>query len=249
MSLWLWLLVPLIGLVLGLFGAGGGMLTVPILMYGAALPIKQAIAVSLWIVAAVSLIAATQQRAWRVLQPNLLFFFALGGIGGSVLGAWTGIWIMPFVQQLLFGILLLTVSWWLTHVRLSQYGERQPCRCGLAILAGAGLGMVTGLLGVGGGFLMVPTLIALGVSYLPTAVAHSLVLIAINATISAVTYAHTVELPATLMVAIVLIAAAGSLVGGRLLYRLPVHRMQSFLSLALAVIGLGMLAQLAVSLW
>lgn len=249
MSLWVWLAVPFVGLALGLFGAGGGMLTVPILMYGAGLPIKQAIAVSLWIVAAVSLIAATQQRAWQVLQPRLLIFFALGGIGGSILGAWVGTWIDPWVQQFLFAALLFAVSWWMLHIKLHSRSEDEPCRCGVAVAAGAGLGVVTGLLGVGGGFLMVPTLILLGVTHLPTAVAHSLVLITANALASGVTYLGYVDLPIGMMAAMVLIASAGSLVGSRLLHRLPVNRLQRLLSLALAVIGAGMLVHLAIPLW
>lgn len=248
MNFWMWLAVPLMGLVLGLFGAGGGMLTVPILMYGAGLPIKQAIVVSLWIVAAVSLIAATHQRAWRVLQRKLLVFFSLGGLGGSVVGAWVGTWIDPLVQQGLFAILLFIVAWWLLRVKLHDNRQDQPCHCGLAVVTGFGLGVVTGLLGVGGGFLMVPALVLLGVSHLPTAVAHSLVLIAANATVSAVTYAGSVDLPMKLMIGIVLVAAVGSMIGSHLLHRLPVGRLQWILSLVLVVLGGVMLGHLVVTL-
>lgn len=249
MSPWLWLIVPLVGLVLGLFGAGGGMLTVPILMYGAGLPIKQAIVVSLWIVAAVSLVAATQQRAWRVVQTRLLTYFITGGIAGSIAGAWLGTWIDPLLQQLLFSVLLLTVGWWLLKVNLPVTHEHRPCRCGIVLLSGAGLGLVTGLLGVGGGFLMVPTLILLGISHLPTAVAHSLILIAVNAVVSGITYAGSVNLPVKLMITMTLVAAAGSVVGSHMLHRLPVARLQRFLSAVLAVIGLAMLVHLAVITW
>lgn len=248
MNLWVWLAVPLMGLVLGLFGAGGGMLTVPILMYGAGLPIKQSIAVSLWIVAAVSLIAATHQRAWRVLQRKLLLFFSLGGLGGSVVGAWVGTWINPLVQQALFAVLLFVVAWWLLRVKLHDAPQDKPCHCGLAMITGFGLGVVTGLLGVGGGFLMVPALVLLGVSHLPTAVAHSLVLIAINATVSGITYAGTVDLPLKLMVGVVVVAAVGSMIGSHLLQRLPVGRLQWLLSVVLVVLGVVMLGHLVVSL-
>jgi len=248
MNIWMWLAVPLMGLVLGLFGAGGGMLTVPILMYGAGMPIKQAIAVSLWIVAAVSLIAATHQRAWRVLQRRLLVFFSLGGLVGSVIGAWVGTWIDPLVQEGLFALLLFVVAWWLLRVKLHDSPQDKPCHCGLAVLTGAGLGVVTGLLGVGGGFLMVPALVLLGVSHLPTAVAHSLILIAINATVSGITYAGSVDLPVKLMIGIVLVAAVGSMVGGYLLHRLPVGRLQWVLSLVLVVLGVVMLGHLVVTI-
>jgi uncharacterized membrane protein YfcA len=247
MNLWMWLAVPLMGLVLGLFGAGGGMLTVPILMYGAGLPIKQAIAVSLWIVAAVSLITATHQRAWRVLQHKLLIFFSVGGLGGSVVGAWVGTWIDPLIQQGMFAVLLFVVAWWLLRVKLHDSPQDKPCHCSLALVTGFGLGVVTGLLGVGGGFLMVPALVLLGVSHLPTAVAHSLVLIAANATVSGFTYAGSVDLPVKLMVAMVLVAAVGSLIGSYLLNRLPVGRLQWLLSVVLVVLGIVMLGHLVVT--
>lgn len=248
MSLWMWLAVPLMGLVLGLFGAGGGMLAVPILMYGAGMPIKQAIAVSLWIVAAVSLIAAAHQRAWRVLQRRLLVFFSVGGLGGSVVGAWVGTWIDPLVQQGLFAVLLFVVAWWLLRVKLHDSPQDKPCHCTLAMITGFSLGVVTGLLGVGGGFLMVPALVLLGVSHLPTAVAHSLVLIAANATVSAITYAGSVDLPVKLMVGIVVVAAVGSIIGSYLLRRLPVERLQWILSVVLVIIGGVMLGHLVVAL-
>ena len=87
MSILVWLAAPVIGVVLGLFGAGGGMLSVPVLMYGFGLPIKEAIVISLWFVAVVSMVAALHQRAWRVLRAKLLITFALGGMLGAVLGA------------------------------------------------------------------------------------------------------------------------------------------------------------------
>lgn len=245
MNILLWLAIPLIGLMLGLFGAGGGMLTVPILMYGAGLSIKQAVAGSLWIVAAVSIVAAVQQRAWRVLQPRLLAFFAAGGLGGSILGAWLGTRINPVAQQALFAALLFVVAVWMRRVHANATHEPRPCRCGAAVVSGAALGIVTGLLGVGGGFLMVPTLLLLGVGHLPAAVTHSLVLIAVNALVSALTYAGQVTLPGGLIAAMIAVAALGSVAGSHLLYRLPVARLQGLLSLLLAAAGIAMLLHAA----
>jgi len=120
MSLWAWIAAPLIGLLLGLFGAGGGMLTVPLLIYGLDLPVKTAIATSLWIVATVSLVAATQQKAWRILEPRLLGFFGLGGIFGGAAGAWIGTWINPIIQETLFSLLLITIGAWIVTVAATK---------------------------------------------------------------------------------------------------------------------------------
>lgn len=244
MSLWLWLAAPLIGLSLGLFGAGGGMLTVPLLVYGAGIPIKQAIATSVWIVASVSLVAAFQQRAWRVIKPNLLAFFSIGGMVGSVAGTWLGTWIPANLQQAMFAILILVVSFWTWRARLQESAPpASACRCTTALLTGGGLGMLTGLLGVGGGFLMVPALIALGISHFPTAVAHSLLLITVNAATSGITYWGRVPVDPYVLVVVGSLAAAGSIIGSHLLKRIPLAPLQRGFSLGLALLGIGMLIQ------
>ena len=246
MSLWVWVLAPLIGLLLGLFGAGGGMLTVPLLVYGAGLPLKEAIASSVWIVAAVSLVAAFHQRAWRIIQPGLLIFFSIGGILGSIGGAWLGVRIDPVLQQALFGVLLLVVAVWTWRARLHEAPPATgTCHCLAAFAVGIGLGVLTGLLGVGGGFLMVPALIALGISHFPTAVAHSLLLITINATTSGIAYLG--EIPSSspeTMIAVGLLAAVGSVAGSHLLMRIPLKPLQRTFSIGLAVIGVAMLIEL-----
>jgi uncharacterized membrane protein YfcA len=245
MSLWLWLASPLIGLLLGLFGAGGGMLTVPLLTYAAGMPLKQAIAASVWIVGGVSLVAALQQKAWRVLQPKLLVFFSLGGVIGSIAGAWIGSWVSALLQQALFGILLVIVSFWTWRARLHESPHpAASCHCTVALLTGCGLGLLTGLLGVGGGFLMVPALIALGVSHFPTAVAHSLVLIAINAAVSGITYLGTVPTESHTLLTVGFLAAVGSFFGSRLLIHIPRKPLQRGFSVGLALLGLTMLLQL-----
>ncbi len=241
MSALIWIAAPLIGLFLGMFGAGGGMLTVPLLMYGAGLGLKQAIAMSLWIVAAVSLIAAIHQRVWRLVRPKLLMFFALGGMAGGAVGAKLGLLLPDVLQQTLFGLLVLFVAGWTYRARLNQHAEKKPCQCPVVFAAGIALGMVTGLFGVGGGFIMVPALIALGISHLPTAVGHSLILIIINALISGAVYSTTLEMNYSLLFYITLIAGAGSIIGGVLLRRAPVHRLQKVFSLFLALVGAGML--------
>lgn len=244
MTLWLWVASPFIGILLGLFGAGGGMLTVPLLMYGAGLPLKQAIAASVWIVGGVSLVAALQQRAWRVIQPGLMVFFGVGGMIGGIAGAWIGSWITASLQQILFGALLLIVAVWTWRARLHDSPPpRNNCHCSLAFMTGCALGLLTGLLGVGGGFLMVPALVALGISHFPTAVAHSLVLIAVNAGASGVTYLGTIPTESHIMMIVGGMAAAGSLLGSYLLPRIPRRPLQRGFSAAIAALGMVMLIQ------
>lgn len=221
------------------------MLTVPLLVYGADLPLKEAIVLSLWIVAFVSLVAAISQRAWRVVQWRLLSFFGMGGMLGGVAGALLGGWVAEWLQHLLFSLLLLLVAFWMLRVKLSHVKQPDvPCHCAKTFFVGVLLGIATGLLGVGGGFLMVPVLIMMGISHLPTAVAHSLILISINALAAGVTYIGTVSLPLELLVGIALLAGVGSLLGCYLLKKIPVNRLQSAFSLVLFFVGISMLTDL-----
>ena len=248
MSLWIFLLAPLVGVLLALFGAGGGMVTVPLLTYGLGLPLKQAIAMALWIVALVSLVSLLQQRAWRVLQPRLLMFFGFGGALGGALGARLGVAAPEWLQQLLFGLLICGVALWMRHGRLTPVSApARPCRCVLALTCGVALGSLTGLLGVGGGFLMVPALVALGLSHLRTAVAHSLVLIVVNAIVAGWIYLWEVPVALHLIGWVAGLAAVGSVAGGLIVSRLPAKQMQSAFSIGLLVLGLGMLLELALN--
>jgi len=246
MLLWVWMVALMVGLVLGLFGAGGGMLSVPLLIYGVGLPIKEAVVMSIWLVAVVSLVAALHQRVWRVLRLKLLAFFAFGGILGGALGARLAGGIPDILQQFLFVLLLIGVSLWMLRVKNRDTAEPDaPCNCLLTLLVGILVGGLTGILGVGAGFLMVPILIAMGVSHLPTAVAHSLVLIACNATAAGISYIGVVSVELNILVLFIILAATGALLGGLLLKRLPMAKVQGGFTVFLLLIALFMLFDLA----
>ncbi len=235
MSLWLWPSALVIGVVLGLFGAGGGMITVPVLIYLADMPVKEAIAMSLWVVAIVSLTALIQQRVWRNLQARLLITFGVTGVLGSVIGSLLAVHIDEDIQLILFALLILLVTWWLSRVELSD--RVSVFRFIPASITGLFIGVITGVLGVGGGFLLVPALIYLGVGHFPIAVAHSLVLITLNATAGGITYLKTVDFSLPLALIISIIAALGTVLGTYLLRKLPGVQLQRAFSMMLILIG------------
>jgi len=246
MSIWAWVAAPFIGLTLALFGAGGGMTTVPLLAYGLHMPLKEAIASSLWIVAAVSLTSLLRQHAWHRMNIRLLTCFALGGIIGSWLGTRIGLAISDVLQETIFGLLTCFVAWWMHRPKAAVNNtDGQICRCIKTFITGIALGIVTGILGVGGGFLMVPALIWLGVADYKLAVAHSLLLITVNATVAGLGYIGTMHLQTTPLLIIALLAIAGSLTGSFLLKRWPSERLQGVFSLLLILIGGFMLTNAA----
>ena len=239
MSLILWPAALGIGVVLGLFGAGGGLITVPVLIYLAHIPLKEAIGISLWVVAIASLAAVLQQRAWRLLQPRLLLTFGTTGILGSVTGSLLAHVIPERLQLGLFALLIFAVSWWMSRVSLTE--QVSVFRFIPAAITGFIIGLLTGVLGVGGGFLLVPALIYLGINDFPAAVAHSLVLITLNAFSGALTYLHTVQLPLVMVLIFSLLATLGTAIGSHLLRRLPNTRLHKAFIAILLITGSVML--------
>jgi len=244
MSMLALMMAPLIGIMLALFGAGGGMLTVPLLNHGFDMPLKSAVAASLWIVAAVSLVALIRERAWYQLQMKLLVFFIAGGAIGSWLGAHLGLLVSDAFQGAIFGLLVWFVAWWMRYRKKTPSLDLpvQPCRCLVTLLTGLLLGIVTGMLGVGGGFMMVPALLWLGISDYKIAVNHSLVLIIINAIIAGATYFGHVEMAWQPVLLIAGLAAVGTVFGSIFMHRIASTHLQSIFSLFLLLIGAVMLS-------
>jgi len=232
------LIIPaalVIGMVLGMFGAGGGMITVPTLIYLLDLPIKEAIAMSLWVVAIVSFGAVLQQRAWKNLQVKLLLTFGITGVFGSIAGSLGAHYVDENIQIIAFAILIFFATWWTTHIELTN--QIKIFKFIPASITGFFIGILTGTLGVGGGFLLVPALIFLGIGHFPTAVAHSLILVTLNALAGGITYTNTVNFSIKTTLIISAIALLGSSIGGFMLKKFSGKQMQNAFSILLLTLG------------
>jgi hypothetical protein len=171
-----------IGLVLGLLGSGGSILTVPVLVYVAHEPDKVAIAESLAIVGGIALVGALPYARQRLVDWHSVLYFGVPGILGTYGGAALSKWIPGALQLALFAAVMILAAVLMFRSRkrtMEQAGEprrRQP----LWLIAGEGLlvGVLTGLVGVGGGFLIVPALVLLGGLSMRLAVGTSLLIIA-----------------------------------------------------------------------
>lgn len=215
----------LIGVSLGLLGGGGSILTVPILVYVAGLPAHEAIASSLFVVGVTSLAGlVSHARGGRVQWRTGLLFglaamagaFTGGLIGGHAKGDW-----------LLVGFALMMVATSLAMLRGRK--DRGPVGhtagggrpLGRIVLDGTVVGLVTGLVGAGGGFLVVPALVLLGGLPMPVAVGTSLVVIAMKSFAGLAGYLTSVTLDWPLVLGVTAAAVVGSLAGGQLAGRIP----------------------------
>ncbi len=237
------LLSGLVGFSLGLVGGGGSILTVPILVYVAGLPAKEAVALSLAIVGATAAVGAVVQ--YRAGDADLRIAGLFGGTGmlGAFLGAPLTRLVPAHVLMLIFAALMVLVGVRMLAQRGAETAPeetmsrpraaQQALRCGVA---GLGVGILTGFLGVGGGFLIVPALLRFARIPMRKAVGTSLVVIALN---SAAGYlAHRGEaVHAGPMALVFTVAAVGGLAGGLVAGRRmrPAGLRAAFGALALAV--------------
>lgn len=189
-----------VGLSLGLTGGGGSIFAVPLLVYGLAVPPREAVGVSLAAVGATALVGALERlRARQVeVRPGLLF--AVAGMVGAPFGSWLAGQITETLLLLLFAILMLLIAarMWLkssvkAETRLpSETAEGPSCRrdpagnllltsrCAVVLsVVGVLTGVLSGLFGVGGGFVIVPALVMFSGMRIHRAIATSLLVIAL----------------------------------------------------------------------
>lgn len=241
----------LVGLVLGLLGAGGAIIAVPALVYLLGKDAHQATTSSLLIVGVTAAIATlAHARRGHVRWGDGLVFAAVGTLG-TVLGSNVSSRMPPDVLLLVFAGLMLVVATVMFRRRCGQGEERPGERRGPVVLAAtaAGVGLLTGLLGVGGGFAVVPALVlALGYP-MPVAVGTSLLVITVNSATAFLERLRTgVQLDVPVVAVFTVVAVVASLAGARLGSCVPACALQRGFSALLVVVGLYMGATSALAL-
>lgn len=216
-------LAAVIGLSLGILGGGGSILTVPIFVYAMGYAPKVAVAMSLPVVGVTSLVGAIGH--WRAGTFDLRAALAFGPIAmiGALAAARLSRHVPGLVQLTLLGIIMLVAAVVMlrgssTELSGNAARPRQPLLLGAA---GLGVGIVTGLVGIGGGFLFVPALVLLAGLPIKTAVGTSLLVIAMNTAAGALGYQTQVDIPWTVVGIFSAIAIAGSLAGARVVAYVP----------------------------
>ncbi|MGW9198679.1 sulfite exporter TauE/SafE family protein [Micromonospora chersina] len=238
-------LAVLIGVSLGLLGGGGSILAVPLLVYVADLPPKEAIATSLLVVGATSAVGVIPHaRAHRVRWRTGLIF----GVAGMT-GAYAGGRLAEFIPAgfLLTGFAVMMLATAVAMIRGRRGAEGKPVPHELPVLRvvldGVVVGLVTGLVGAGGGFLVVPALALLGGLPMPVAVGTSLVVIAMKSFAGLAGYLSSVSINWGLAAAVTVAAVLGSFVGGRLAGRIPADILRKAFGWFVVVMGVFVLGQ------
>lgn len=234
----------LVGLALGIFGSGGSVLAVPILVYVLGIEVKSAIAMSLVIVGLTAAIGALQQYRQKTICLKAALFFSAAGILGAYGGTWLAMLASPILQLFIFGAVMVVASVsTLFKKDVDREAGYDECymRPDLAGGLGVGVGLLTGFLGVGGGFLIVPVLHALGNLKLRLAIGTSLFIIAVNCAAGVAGYWGKVEFHWALTFTFVACAALASLAGVRLANRLPVPTLRKSFAVFILLLGIGLM--------
>lgn len=186
----------LIGVSLGLIGGGGSILTVPVLVYLFGIEASTAIPYSLFVVGITSIAGALSYFKKDLVDLRTAIIFGMQSI---VMVYLTRSYILPIIPEviwdaatweltknmllmLLFAIVMLMASYSMIRKRgnSDSHEEQQPIGYVTVMLQGAMVGMLTGLIGAGGGFLIIPALVNLLRLPMKKAIGTSLVIIAVN---------------------------------------------------------------------
>lgn len=212
-------LAVFVGIALGLLGGGGSILTVPLLAYVAGMDAKEAIATSLLVVGVTSVVGAVSHaRAGRV-QWRTGLIFGVAGMAGAYAGGLLAHFIPGTVLLIGFAVMMIATAAAMLRGRRdveAPQGAGHQLPVPKILAEGLVVGLVTGLVGAGGGFLVVPALALLGGLSMPIAVGTSLIVIAMKSFAGLGGYLTSVQINWTVALAVAAAAVVGALIGARL---------------------------------
>lgn len=242
-------LALLIGVLLGMLGGGGSVLLVPVLLYVLKLAPKDALATSQLVMAATTLVAMLlHARAGRVVFGTGVIF-GLSGMLGSYLGGRIAHHIPAKLLLAGFIVLMLASAVQMLRAKRTAEGESGSDDAGAAHTAswsmgltiGFPTGLIAGMLGAGGGFLVVPALTLFGGLPMPQAVGTSLLVIAMQSFAGSMGYLGHATVDVKLVTVLAVSMSASSLVGSVLSQKVPALLLRRLFALLLLSVATLML--------
>lgn len=242
-------LALLVGFSLGLLGGGGSVLTVPILVYVLGVETKPAIATSLLVVGLVAFFGFLSHLRKGTVAAKVAMVFGPFAVVAAFAAARAAQYISDTAQLVLFAVVGLFGSVLMlrgTSVRVSIadepiYEPHADARTTLLALQGTAVGLLTGTVGVGGGFLIVPALVLVAKLPMRVAIGTSLLIITMNALSGFAGYLGSVAINWTLVAWFTGIAAIGSVIGTSVSGRVPQQRLRQVFGYLLIVVSLYVL--------
>jgi uncharacterized membrane protein YfcA len=229
-----------IGLSLGLLGGGGSILTLPVLVYVLDVPPDQAIATSLLVVGTTALVSGAVHAHAGNVDYRTGAIFGAAGMGGAFGGGRLAGHVPGNVLLGAFAVVTLAAGIAMMRPRRQpRAGERPRISLPRIVAAGAGTGLIAGLVGAGGGFLIVPALVLFGGVDVRRAIGTSLLVIALQSFGGFVGHVGHTDIDLGLAGLVTGVAVIGSLAGARLAGRVRAETLRcgfAWLVLAMAVL-------------
>lgn len=232
----------ILGSLLGLTGAGGSLVALPLLL-SLHLSMRDAIGISLGAVGLSALIGALGRWRSGDIQLKIVLFLALSGVPGSWLGQKLGQFVPESLLIWTFCLLVLWSAQRMWHQARLPETPGQVLRPAVLAVIGLLVGVLSGLLGVGGGFLIVPALLWFSPLNMLAAAATSMAVIALVSGSGFFIYLASANPPADLLTGLFAGGATGVLLGNKLAVRLGGVLLQRIFALMLLVVSLSVAAQ------
>lgn len=246
------ILTILIGILIGLFGGGGSILTVPVLVYLFAVPAGLATTYSLALVGLTSLFAVApavwqKRMAWpKVIAfglPSMLAMLTVRAYIIPLIPAYINVFghllYKDTLTMLAFSVLMLVAGFYM--LRQNKATAAMPSKSpSLKVLSAAGIaeGAITGLVGAGGGFIIVPMLLIFGQLPLKQAILNSLLIIGIKSTLGFLASHNLGNISPLLLTQLLAIAFVGMFIGTQLSKRLATKQLKPIFGAFVILMGL-----------
>lgn len=257
----------LIGLSLGLIGGGGSILTMPVMVYLFGVSPVAATSYSLFVVGSTSLVGAAQQYRQGTVNIRMALLFAITSV---IIVFLTRKWLVPAIPEhiatihgfsvteswltmvLFAGLMLISSIFMIRDKSLSKAGGPvgKKASIGKLVVYGTGIGLVTGLLGAGGGFLLIPALVLLLRLPMKEAVGTSLLVIALNSLIGFTGSVSDKAMDWPLLLSVTALAITGILPGSYLNKKIPAGKLKKMFGWFVLAMGIYILVrEMAVCLY
>lgn len=241
----------LVGILLGLLGGGGSILAVPALTFGVGVPLAAAVPMSLVVVGVSAAAALVPRLRGGQIRWRIAAVLGVTGAGAAFAGAALNRLLDPRLVLAGFALLMIAAGMGMLRGTGTAGGDCALPDGGVdwrsclprAAAAGLVVGLLTGLFGVGGGFLIIPALVLLLGLPMPSAVATSLAVIVVNSAAGLVAHLDGVHLDPGLTTAFAGSAVVGSLLAGRLASRVPTAALQRWFAVLVLAVAAFVLLQ------
>lgn len=229
-----------VGVILGLLGGGGSILCIPILVYLFHVDVVTASAYSLFIVGVTSLAGTTQKYRENLVSLQTAMVFGIPSIAAIFT---TRKWIIPAIPEVIFqtegylftkrilllgifAVLMIISATVMIRSKGAPEPEDQEFQTFTLVVEGILIGFLTGLVGAGGGFLIIPALVLLTGLPFKTAVGTSLFIIAVNSLVGFLGDVFNYSMDWPFLITLTALAVAGIVVGNLLSRRINSSRLR-----------------------